>query len=110
MAMLVEEADTRTEVIEALHRLAERRAIVGEMIRCASDKLAADYKHPLLPVLLHFVKAFDLPLGEVLPIRECLDGKCDAETEARVSAAIQRTRPRWSEAAARPTGANSSAG
>jgi len=46
----------------------------------------------LLPVLWYFMKAFHLPLGEVLPIREWLGTGNDEEIDAIILPAIQRSK------------------
>jgi hypothetical protein len=64
------------------------------LIRFTQSELGL--KHDaLLSVLWHFMKAFHLPLGEVLPIREWLGTGDDKEIDEVVLPAIRRTKPKW---------------
>ena len=76
-------------------KLANQGNSVPELVRFVQSELVL--KHDaLLSVLWYFMKAFHLPLGEVLPIREWLGTGDDREINALVLPAIQRSKDKWS--------------
>jgi hypothetical protein len=95
MEHVIDEPEVRVDLVEAMRDLAEQGKGVREMVRCI--QLGLGLKHDaLLPVLWYFMKAFHIPLGEVLPIREWLGTGNDQEIDAIVLPAILRARGKWS--------------
>ncbi len=95
MAQIVDEPGIRADIVEAMRDLAEQGKGVRELVRCVQSDLGLK-NDALLLVLWYFMKAFHLPLGEVLPIREWLGTGNDEEIDAVVLPAIQRTKDKWS--------------
>ena len=95
MEQVVDEPEVRADIIEALRELAEQGKGVRELVQCVQSELELK-PDALLLVLWYFMKAFHLPLGEVLPIREWLGTGNDEEVDALVLPAIQRAKHNWS--------------
>lgn|SRR5438270_4499385 len=95
MEQVLEELEIRMDVIAAMRRLAKRGGKVRELVDCVQASLTGD-QDTLLPVLWYFMKAFHLPLPEVLPIREWLGTTNDEEIDGLILPAIQRTKAEWS--------------
>ena len=95
MEQVIDELQLRADIVEAMRDLAVQGKGVCELVRCVQSELGL--KHDaLLPVLWYFMKAFHLPLGEVLPIREWLGTGNDEEIDAIVLPAVQRAKDKWS--------------
>jgi hypothetical protein len=95
MQQVIEEPEVRADVIGAMRNLAKQGAGVRELAECVQFKVPLK-QDALLPVLWYFMKAFYLPLGDVLPIREWLGTTDDATINALILPAIERTRRKWS--------------
>jgi hypothetical protein len=95
MPQVIDEPEVRDDLVEAMRDLAKRGKGVRELVRCVQSELGLTH-NALLPVLWYFTKAFYLPLGEVLPIREWLGADNDAEIDAIILPAIQRVKAKWS--------------
>lgn len=96
MNQLLEPPDVRADVIEALRDLARRGTTVRELVRMLQTSMDLD-QDSLLTILWYFMKAFCLPLGDVLPIREWLGTDRDEEIDAAILPAIKKTMGRWSQ-------------
>jgi hypothetical protein len=95
MENVLDKPEVRTDVIEAMRELASNGQGVREMVVCVQSQLGLK-PDALLSVLWYFMKAFDVPLGAVLPIREWLGTGNDQEIDAAILPVIQRTKDRWS--------------
>jgi len=89
-----EQAEVRPDVLREMHGLAERGADVRELVHLVQGRLGYG-EDVLLPVLLYFMKAFDLDLLEVLPIREWLGTEQDEDINKQIMPLIARNRDRW---------------
>jgi hypothetical protein len=87
--------ELREDVVRTLREQAGRGGDVPDLVRTlrAEVGLADD---ALLPVLWYFMKAFSLPLGDVLPIREWFGTGDDEAVNAAVLPAIRQAKDRWS--------------
>jgi hypothetical protein len=95
MEQVIDEPEVRADLIEAMRDLAEQGKDVRALVRRVQSELGLNHD-ALLPVLWYFMKAFHLPLGEVLPIREWLGTGNDEEIDAVVLPAIHREKEKWS--------------
>lgn len=97
----------RLDVIRALRDLAASGATVSRLV----EEIRSQLGHPkplVIPVLVYFTQAFHISLPEALPLREWIGSADDAEINAVILPAIERTRVRWMSDLA--TGYNGSAG
>jgi hypothetical protein len=97
MEQVVDQPEVRAEIVAALRDLVEQGKGVRELVRYVQSELSLK-DNALLPVLWYFMKAFHLPLGDILPIREWLGTGNDKEIDAIILPAIRRARNKWSEA------------
>jgi hypothetical protein len=95
MEQVIDKLELRADIVEAMRDLAEQGKGVCELVRCVQSELGLEHD-ALLPVLWYFMKAFHLPLGEVLPIREWLGTGNDEDIDTIVLPAIHRMRDKWS--------------
>jgi hypothetical protein len=95
MEQVIGEPEVRADIVEAMRELAEQGKGVRELVQYVQSRLRLR-DEALLLVLWYFMKAFHLPLGEVLPIREWLGTDNDEEIDALVLPSIQRAKHKWS--------------
>jgi hypothetical protein len=95
MEQVIEQQQVRADVVKAMRDLAKRGATVRQLVECVQVNLGLR-NDALLSVLWYFMKAFYLPLGDVLAIREWLGTTEDALIDAMILPAIKRTRSKWS--------------
>jgi|GEM_PF-3882897 len=95
MAQVIDELEVDSEIVKTMRQLAGRGASVREMVECVQSKVSLNHD-AILPVLWYFMKAFHLPLGEVLPMREWFGTANDQEIDRSILPAIQKTKARWS--------------
>jgi hypothetical protein len=95
MAGVIEEQEVRADIVEGLRELALQDKSVRHLVRYVQSELGLKH-NALLPVLWYLMKAFHLPLREVLPIREWLGTGKDEEIDAVVLPAFQRAKDKWS--------------
>jgi hypothetical protein len=94
MNEILEQVEPRPDVLVALRQRASHGASVRELVELIQGKLGYGGS-AVIPVLWYFVRAFDLPLREVLPIREWLGTTEDEEINALILPAIDRAKERW---------------
>src|SRR5260370_41590087 len=94
MEQVIDEPEVRVDIVEAMRDLADQGKGVRELVQVVQSQLSL--KHDVfLPVLWYFMKAFHLPLAEVLPIREWLGtDNNDEEIDAVILPAIRRAKDR----------------
>src|SRR5260370_36791080 len=95
MEQVIDEPEVRVDIGEAMRDLADQGKGVRELVQVVQSQLGLKHE-ALLPVLWYFMKAFHLPLAEVLPIREWLGTDNDKEIDAVILPAIRRAKDRWS--------------
>jgi len=94
MERAIEQPNVDKNIVLAMRHLAGRGANVRELVECVQLKLILK-PDAILSVLWYFMKAFDLPLDKVLPIREWLGTRNDASIDALILPAIEQTRSKW---------------
>src|SRR5438128_608257 len=78
MAVLQNEETTRSDVIDHLREMAARGVELPEMVRNVQRELGFP-EGMIVPVMASFCRAFELPLGTVLPLREWPKNRDDPE-------------------------------
>jgi hypothetical protein len=81
--------EVRDDVVQKLRALAAGGGTVRDLVGLLRTELGIK-EDALLPVLWYFMKAFTLPLGDVLPIREWLGTGDDEAVNAAVLPAIRK--------------------
>jgi hypothetical protein len=77
-----------------MRELAARGTTVRELVNEVRSRLGYE-EDAIVPVLWYFTQAFEIPLPEVLPIREWMGTDRDAEIDALILPAIEKRRSRW---------------
>jgi hypothetical protein len=95
MPSAIQVPPARADLVESMRDLAQRGGSVRELVCCIRSEMGLEHD-ALLQVLWYFMKAFHLPLGQVLPIREWLGTGNDEEIDALILPAIRRSREKWS--------------
>ena len=95
MEQVIDEPEVSVDVVSAMRHLAQQGASVRQLAECVQSRLGLK-PDALWQLLWYFMKAFHLPLGEVLPIREWLGTGNDEEIDAIVLPAVQRAKDKWS--------------
>ena len=80
MATLVESQPLNEEILAQLRQLAANGASLEQMVDYVQGSLGFS-KSFTVPVLPYFCRAFELPLREVLPLREWIVDRDDREVE-----------------------------
>lgn len=89
-----EQEEVRPEIIAKLRAMADDGTTVRDLVQMLHRELRLP-EDSLLPVLWYLMKAFSLPLKEVLPIREWLGSANDEEIDRTILPAIRRARGKW---------------
>ncbi len=77
MAISLDSATFRTEIIQGLQNLAGEEKSIEAMVKYVQQELGFS-KGFIVPVLGYFCQAFSMPLSEVLPVREWWETRNDA--------------------------------
>ena len=94
MEQIIDDPGVKPEIVEAMRDLADQGMGVRGLVKCIQSRLGSR-EVQLLPTLWYFMKAFHLPLMDVLPIREWLGAANDSEIDALLLPAIASTRSQW---------------
>ena len=89
-----EEPELRADLEQKLRSMADGGATVRQLVETIQCQLDLN-GDAVIPVLAYFVKAFRVPLLDVLPIREWLGTTNDEEINALVLPALEKTKDRW---------------
>jgi hypothetical protein len=74
----------RQDIVDRLRAMAARRETVDEMVEYVQRELGFS-KEFIVPVLPFFCRAFDLPLKEVLPLREWVANRSNEDATTLLS-------------------------
>jgi hypothetical protein len=93
---LDKQEDCRPDIIREMRAMACRGSTARDLVSFVQSELELR-QDALLPVLWYFMKAYALPLPDVLPIREWLGTQDDKEIDARILPALGHTRALWDD-------------
>lgn len=90
----IENPEPRQDLIREMREMAARGTSVRELCNLVRSRLDLG-EQAVIDQLFYFTKAFRVPLLEVLPLREWLGTDNDAEIDAIILPAIEKTKNQW---------------
>lgn len=94
MTIRFEDPPIREDILAEMRLMARQGTTVRALVRVVQSRLGFN-EDMYVPVLAYLVRAFNLNLREVLPIREWIGSDKDDEIDAEILPAIERTQKSW---------------